>query len=127
MEHNSKAEWRTIGDKEKYFRSNMEANYARTLQFLKECGRIIEWEHEPETFYFEGIKRGTNNYKPDFKVIESKEYHYWVEVKGYYDAKSITKIKRFKKYFPNEKLILIDKRWFLRNNKQMKALIKDWE
>jgi len=43
-------------------------------------------------------------------------------VKGYYDAKSLTKIKRFRKYFPTEKLRLIDAKWFKANSKKLAIL-----
>lgn len=51
--------WREVGGKRCYFRSKWEANYARYLQWMKDQGKIAEWEHEPETFWFEAIKRGT--------------------------------------------------------------------
>lgn len=84
--------------------------YAKKLQLSKEAGKIKDWEHEPKVFYFEGIKRGTTNYTPDFIVNENDGSHYYVECKGYWDAKSKTKVKRFAKYFPEEKLICINQR-----------------
>lgn len=119
--------WREVGDKKIYFRSRWEANYARYLEFLKQKGEIKDWLHEPQTFWFSKIKRGTLTYLPDFKVIKNDETHYWVEVKGYYDQRSLTKIKRFKKYFPNESLLLIDKVWYKENSKKLSMIIKDWE
>jgi len=98
--------WEVIGEKRIYFRSGLEVKKARDLELLKIGGYIKEWFHEPETFYFEGIKRGTTNYKPDFKVINMDDSHYWIEAKGWWDAKSKTKVKRFRKYFPNEKLVI---------------------
>src|ERR1700751_1727687 len=70
---------------------------------IKKHHKILDWEHEPKTFWFEGIKRGCVSYKPDFRVIELNGSSIWYEVKGYYDTKSITKHKRFAKYFPEEK------------------------
>lgn len=87
---------------------------------------ILQWEHEPKTFWFEGIRRGVCSYKPDFRVRRLDGTYYWIEVKGYMDAKSKTKIKRFGKYFPEETLIIIDKHWF-RSHKNLKLLIKGWE
>jgi hypothetical protein len=107
--------WHNVGSKKAYFRSNWEYRYACYLEFLKICGVITEWLHEPQTFWFEKIKRGTRSYLPDFKVIRPNGSHYWVEVKGYFDRKSLTKIKRFKKYFPQEELIIVDKDWFTKN------------
>ena len=54
-----KAGWREIGGQRIYARSRWEANYARYLEWLRANGSIAKWEHEPETFWFEGIKRGT--------------------------------------------------------------------
>jgi len=119
--------WRTIGEKEKYYRSRWEANYARFLEFLKKNGEIQNWEHEPQTFWFEEIKRGCRSYLPDFKVTKKDGSHYWIEVKGYYDERSLTKIKRFKKYYPKEILELIDLKWFKENSKRLIGLIEGWE
>jgi len=104
--------YRHVGDRNIYFRSNWEYRYALYLQFLKEQGVIQEWEHEPKTFWFELIKRGVRSYLPDFKIIKDDGTHYWVEVKGYMDSKSKTKLKRFKKYYPEEQLFLADESWF---------------
>jgi hypothetical protein len=52
---------------------------------------------------------------------------FWVEVKGWMDPKSATKIKRFKKYFPEHNLIIIDKEWFKSNSAKLRLIIKDWE
>src|SRR5574337_150635 len=51
-----------------YFRSAWESNYARYLNLLMKMGVVEEWSYEPETFWFEGVRRGTNSYKPDFRV-----------------------------------------------------------
>jgi hypothetical protein len=77
-----------------YFRSKTEANYARYLNFIKHA-----WEYEPKTFYFSEIKRGQISYTPDFY---DKTEDRWIEIKGWFQPKAITKIKRFKKYFPDE-------------------------
>jgi hypothetical protein len=119
--------WREIGGKRIYFRSKWECNYSRYLEYQKENKLILDWFHEPQTFWFEKIKRGCRSYLPDFKVINLDSSVIWFEVKGYYDAKSKTKIKRFAKYYPEETLILIDGTWFSKNNKMMRVVIKDWE
>ncbi len=64
------AGWRTVGDKPCYMRSRWENNYGCYLEFLRKNGSIANWEHEPKTFWFQGIKRGTCSYKPDFEVTE---------------------------------------------------------
>lgn len=108
----AKQGWREVGGKNIYFRSEWEARYARYLQVLKENGHIQDWLHEPQTFWFEEIRRGTRSYLPDFKVIKPDGTHYWVEVKGYLDRKSRTKISRFRKYYPSETLVVVAEEWF---------------
>lgn len=119
--------WRVIGSQSKYYRSRWEANYARYLEFLKVNGVIYDWLHEPQTFWFDEIKRGCVTYLPDFKIIEKDGSHHWVEVKGWMDDRSKTKLSRFKKYYPNEKLRVVDAKWFKENNRKMQGLIPTWE
>ena len=121
-----KQDWAEIGGKRNFYRSKWEYRYALYLEFMKKHKHIIEWEHEPKTFYFEGIKRGVTNYKPDFRVTFPSENHEWIEVKGYMDSKSVTKIKRMAKYFPEEKLRVIDGTWFKANSPMLKKVIKGW-
>ena len=123
----STAAWADFGGKKIYYRSLWERNYARFLEYQKQSEMIKDWEHEPQTFWFEEIKRGVRSYLPDFKVIQLDGTHYWVEVKGFYDSKSLTKIKRFRKYYPSESLIIIDAKWFTSNNQKMRMIIPSWE
>lgn len=123
----SKQGWRTIGGKRRYFRSKQEANHARYLEFLKHCGNIKEWDHETTTFWFEKIKRGINNYTPDFEVTLKTgkvEFH---EVKGWMDSRSKTKIKRMRIYHPDVTLKVFDSKWYQKAAKKLKILINDWE
>ena len=94
---------------DRYFRSAWEANIARYLNFLMEQGEVISWEYEPATFEFHEIKRGTRSYTPDFRLWKPNGDYEWWEVKGWHDAKSKTRLKRFAKYYPEEnaKLSLI--------------------
>jgi hypothetical protein len=119
--------WRTIGIQRIYFRSKSEANYAYYLEWLANQKTIMGWLHEPKTFWFEGIKRGCVSYLPDFQVLNYDGTSYWVEVKGWMDAKSKTKIRRFRKYFPQEKLVVIDETWFRANARKLKLIIPNWE
>ncbi len=123
----SSAGWREIGDQKCYFRSRWEANFGRYLEFLKRERKVDRWYHEPHTFWFKEIKRGVTSYKPDFKVVELNGSHQWYEVKGYVDAKSLTKIKRMKKYYPEEPITLIDSKWFGINAPKISRLISGWE
>lgn len=121
-----KAGWREIGGMKKYYRSKMEANYARYLEWLKTIGEIAVWKHETITFWFHGIKRGVMSYLPDFEVHYkdgSMEYH---EVKGYLDSKSKTKLKRMAKYYPHLKVILIGSKEYRAIERTAKG-IAGWE
>jgi hypothetical protein len=122
-----KADWRTIGGKRNYYRSRWEANYARWLEYLKQCGDIIDWEHEPKVFWFEKILRGVRSYKPDFCVQDRDGEITWHEVKGWMDARSVTALKRFAKYYPDEILILVRERQIRALGKNHAAFIDGWE
>jgi hypothetical protein len=116
--------WAKIGDKEPiYFRSSWEFQYALFLEKLRQEGKIIDWRHEPKCFWFENIKRGVRSYLPDFCVTHLDGSEEWCEVKGYYDSKSRTKMKRMAKYYPEVKIRLIGGDWFKANGKACKALI----
>jgi hypothetical protein len=107
--------------------SKMEANYARYLKFLQLNGQIKGWEYEPETFWFESIRRGVRSYKPDFKVHLNDGTYEWHETKGYMDNRSQTKLKRFAKYYPKEKMVLIEYPRYKAIEKTVKGLIPHWE
>ena len=121
-----KQDWAEIGGKRNFYRSRWEYRYALYLEFMKKHKHIVEWEHEPKTFWFEGIKRGTNNYKPDFFVTFPSGNSEWIEVKGYMDSKSATKLKRMAKYFPDEKIRVVGKEWFKANSSMLKKVIPNW-
>jgi len=59
-------------------------------------------------------------------VIHSNQGEEFVEVKGYMDAKSKTKIKRMAKYHPTVRLRVVTKEFFTKNGKMLKAVLKDW-
>lgn len=105
---NVKSGWYDINGKRMYFRSKWEANYALYLDFLKSKGKIKGWKFEPEVFIFEKIRSGTRAYKPDFKIYNNNGTFYYDEVKGHMDAKSLTKLKRMKKYYPDITVNLVD-------------------
>lgn len=119
--------WVEIEGKRFFGRSKWERNYGLYLEFQKQNKLIFDWYHEPTTFWFEGIKRGCTSYLPDFKVCPTIDSHYWVEVKGWLDPKSATKLKRMAKYYPDEVVVLIDSKWFAKNNRKLKGLIRGWE
>jgi hypothetical protein len=115
--------WATIGDKPPiYFRSTWEYYYAIFLEKLRAENKIIDWKHEPKCFWFEGIKRGVRSYLPDFCITHLNGTEEWSEVKGYFDSKSQTKMKRMAKYYPEVKIRLVGADWFKINLKSCKAL-----
>jgi predicted nuclease of restriction endonuclease-like RecB superfamily len=122
-----KAGWRTVGGQEVYFRSRWEANYARYLQWRLERGEIAKWEHEPETFWFEAIKRGCRSYLPDFRITRPDGTIYFVEVKGWMTQKSRTKLKRMAKYHPTVELELVERKQYEQIEKQFSKILPDWE
>lgn len=121
-----KQSWENIGGKRKFYRSRWEANYARYLEWLKTLGEIKDWEHEPETFWFEKIKRGTRTYTPDFKVTEKDGSIIFHEVKGWMDSRSITKIKRMRIYHPEIKLKVIDSSSYKALQKSVSMIVPGW-
>jgi hypothetical protein len=75
-------------------RSPWEANI---LRWLTHVGK--PWQYEPKTFYFRGEKRGATSYTPDIYLPDEDLY---LEIKGYLDSKGRSKIKKFKKHYPEE-------------------------
>lgn len=123
MKQIAKASWAEIGGKRFYARSKAEVYFAKYLQFLKDNNSIHDWEYEPKTFWFESIKRGVRSYKPDFLVTELDGSHWWAEVKGYMDPRSKTKLKRFSKYYPEERIRVIDSKWITANSNKLKGIL----
>lgn len=115
----------TIGGVTFFARSPWEANIACYFESLRVGKEILRWEHEPDTFWFNSIKRGVRSYLPDFKITRNNGSVYYVEVKGYMDSKSLTKLKRMKKYHPGVEVQLIDKDRYKEIKKSAK-FIKGW-
>lgn len=109
------------------FRSRWEANYARYLNLLLRQKTIVGWEFEPDTFWFETIKRGTRSYTPDFKITRPDGSTYYVEVKGWMDKKSQTKLKRMKKYHPSVEIVVLDAKQYASLEKQLGPIVPNWE
>lgn len=103
-----------------YFRSAWEANIARVLNHLQ-----INWQYELKRFYFENSVEGVLSYQPDFYL---PEFDMWVEVKGWMDEKSKTRLKLFKEQYPEEynKLMLIDQKKYYELERDYKFL-PNWE
>jgi len=110
-----------------YVRSSWEHNYALYLNFLMSQRKIKSWEYEPDTFEFEGIKRGCRFYTPDFKVVHPDgrvEYH---EIKGYMDKRSATKLKRMAKYHPDVVVKIIDESVYGDLARIFRNVLSGWE
>ncbi|MCL2076332.1 MAG: DUF1064 domain-containing protein [Betaproteobacteria bacterium] len=118
---------RNIGGNDIYFRSKWEANYARYLEFLRLNGEIRAWAHEPDVFWFEGVRRGCVSYLPDFRVDENDGITVYHEIKGWMDAKSQTKLKRMAQYYPDVPVIVIRKRQYSEIKRKVSGLIEGWE
>lgn len=113
---------------EVFFRSSWEANYARYLNLLMRMNVVESWEFEPETFWFHEIKRGTRSYLPDFRVkYRSDPRPVYVEIKGWLDARSKTKITRFRKYYPQHKLEFVGKKEYYAIRNKWGSSIPAWE
>lgn len=110
-----------VGGREYYFRSGWEYKYALYLDFLKNQGQIKDWHYEAKIFEFP-VKHGTTRYMPDFQITnlnDSVEYH---EIKGHLTSKGKTQLRRMIKYFPQVKLIVVDKDGMKALNKWKKLL-----
>lgn len=81
-------------DLDLYVRSKMEANILRYYKFIK-----AKYVYEPKEFEFFKIKRGSRFYKPDIYLPEQCKF---VEIKGFFTASDKTKLRRLKKYYPEE-------------------------
>lgn len=83
-----------------YLRSTWEAGVFRWLRYTN-AGQI---EYEPHTFSFApfGILKGTVSYMPDFKLTFTNGTYIWIEVKGFLKAQDKVRIRRLKKFYPDE-------------------------
>ena len=91
-----------------YVRSEMEANVCRYYKLLG-----IKFFYEFREFEFP-VKRGNRFYKPDFCLPKVGS---WIEVKGYFRANDKVKLRRFKKFYPEE----FAKMWFIIPDKYAKS------
>ena len=109
-------------DLKQYFRSKMEANVARYYTYID-----VNWFYEPREYKFEKIKRGSRYYKPDFYLAAPKRL--LIEVKGWFRPEDKTKLRRFKKYYPEEfeklRFIIPDKYARDKANGEMIAFLID--
>jgi hypothetical protein len=109
-----------------YVRSSWEANVAQWLNLRIENGEIDRWEYEIDLFEFP-VKRGSKFYTPDFKVwVTEKRYHY-IEVKGYMDQPSRTKLRRMALHFPQEEVRVVGRTEYREIEREFRHLLPNWE
>lgn len=109
-----------------FFRSAWEANYARYLNALITIGQVESWRHEPRVFVFPS-KRGARSYRPDFEVVTTGgvvEYH---EVKGYDYPRGKSCRRKMKRYYPKEKVVLVDKKEYEPIARAFRRVLPQWE
>lgn len=108
-------------DLDMYFRSSWEANVARILNNLE-----LAWEYEPKRFYFPDTGDGVLSYCPDFYIPDAD---IWIEVKGWMDEKSITRLRKFSESYPFEssRLIVINEPLYLDMIKRFYGLVSNLE
>lgn len=96
-----------IGDKTCCFRSKLEHNWARWLQFQKSQGMINNWAFEQTRFEFRDELTGPKVFLVDFDILNNDgtfEYH---ECKGWLQGRDVSKFRRVAKYRPEVKISLV--------------------
>ena len=117
--------WYKKGGKKYYMKSKWEYNYACYLDLLKDNKVIKDWEYEPDTFTFDKIKYGIRRYTPDFKIYETNGIINYIEIKGWMDGKSKTKISRFRRYYPDKRLHVVQRKEY-NAIKKISKIISGW-
>lgn len=90
-----------------HFRSKLERNWAAYLNMLKKVNEIESWTYEPKTFHFPDQKTGPYKYMPDFHILDNKGRIYWQELKGWLDGQTISKFRKMREFYPDEKFELV--------------------
>ena len=60
-----------------------ELRTCKILDSWKEKGKILKWEYTNDRFEYIGIDGNKHTYLLDFKIFESNNEFYYVEVKGF--------------------------------------------
>ncbi len=115
----SKADGGFREDLEAGFKSSWEANIARLLNFKK-----LDWEYEKAS---ESYSTEIGYYIPDFKVIDKEGKTYIIEVKGYWDDRSVKKVWSAITQSKDEKIIIIDSDYYSILNNEYSNTIPNWE
>lgn len=97
-----------------FVRSRWEANVCRVLIAIG-----TTYEYEPQTF-----RMGDVSYTPDLLV---PAWNAWVEVKGWLTPVAEAKIAAFRATYPNERLVVIDRRTYDAIAREWRDRIPAWE
>jgi len=116
----------TVKDGKIYFRSRLEANWARYLDFQISSGALSNWLYEPAQFCF-GSFRKNNYYRPDFMLINMDGTYHFDEVKGWMDPNSKIRMKRMTRFYPEIKVEIVDSKRVASVAKKLKHVIVGWE
>lgn len=109
------------------FRSSWERNAARYFNLLIAQGHLRTWAYEPKIFTFPVI-RGCREYRPDFQLTWPDGHQTLVEVKGHFDQRSKTRLKRMRIHYPTEVVEIYDREWFAGVIRQgIAGAIPHWE
>lgn len=95
-------------------RSTWEANVCRILRHLR-----LEYEYEPKSF-----RVGESRYAPDLWV---PAWNCWIEVKGQLRPDAEAKLAEFRRLYPEERLVLLDKSLYRILEKEFRHRIPEWE
>lgn len=121
MTYVAKASWVELGGQRFYARSKAEARHAALLETLRTAGTVRSWRHEPTTFYFPNVKRGSVSYKPDFEVVDANGSIVFHEVKGRWDRKSVEKLRLMARHFPEVRIEAFGASLELRDRERIEA------
>lgn len=100
-----------------YARSSWEANIARLLNYLN-----IQYEFEKHQFTLIDSDGSNIIYTPDFKI-----YNRFIEVKGWWNEKSIKLKQLMGKQYPNIKITYIDEKLYKKLTIKFAKKINNWE
>ena len=110
-----------------HYRSKWERNVARYLNELVRRGLLVRVTFEEETMWFPAVSRGVRSYTPDFKCTRPDGTFYYVEVKGWMDPKSKTKLKRAKLYYPDREIQVVNAATYNKLCKAYFRVLPHWE
>lgn len=100
-------------------RSSWEANIARILNHLR-----VKWEYEKESFLLELDENLIpRSYLPDFFLNKNVI----IEVKGFWDERSLEKVALFKEKYREYKLLIIDSDMYYTLDNIYSNIIPEWE